>query len=144
MFLFVVVLWVGVSVYLTYTEVPIKGELLGFEIDFIATRVDEDLGLEEDTRVVIDFTHPIEPSFETEGLENVAERIEEELIVEPQVFHDLQSDAVLEEEDIEESDLEDHLDFLDDDFVVDFSDEESPEDIEDDIDIEQDALPAGL
>lgn len=100
MLLVVVIIWVGLVIYLNYSEIEIKGDFIGIDVDETYTLVDDELDL-GDNRVVTSlslemYTNHIDSDFDINGFNNLTSRIENALIIEPQIFHDLQSDAVIE------------------------------------------------
>lgn len=94
--LIVVVIWVGSVIYLNYSTVELKGDFLGLDVDYERTLIDEDMGLGQVQEVITEHLEPIEPEFNLRGFENYLERVEENLVVEPRIFHELQSEAVIE------------------------------------------------
>jgi hypothetical protein len=94
--LIVVVIWVGLVIYLNHSTVELKGDFLGLEVDYERTLVEEDMGLGQAMEAITEHLKPIEPEFNLIGFENLLERIDDNLVVEPRIFHELQSEAVIE------------------------------------------------
>ena len=104
------VLWVGMVIYLNYNTVELRGELLGSEniyeflskgmLDEVKVSVEDDESLPVDD-LPVDFLKPIEPYFSKTGFEKVVEKINRNLIILPDEFHQLQNEAVMKE--VEES-----------------------------------------
>ncbi len=113
MLLVVVVVWVVVTLYLTQSTVKIEDRYLGVDIDYETTLEDKDMSLAEISEIISVYTEPIEPNFNIRGMENLWERIDENLLVDPQIFHDLQSDAVIEGRNEEQEN-----EGLDDEYIV--------------------------
>lgn len=98
------ILWVGSVIYISYTSVELRTEVLGSEniyqflsrgmLDEVKLTVQEDSKSKE---VAFDVLEPIEPYFSKVGFEKVVEKIKENLIVAPEEFHRLQNDAVIRE-----------------------------------------------
>lgn len=108
-FLVIIFVWVGFNIYLRYSEVNVQKEFYGIEIDYSASRVDEDLGLDADVVTIELLRKPIQEKFEKEGLDLVVEKIDEFMVVETEVFHNLREEAIL----YIESDLSDDVNFED-------------------------------
>ncbi len=106
------VLWVGSSIYLSYTQTELRGELLGSKniyefltkgmLDEVKITVEEDEKLPVD-ELSVDLLEPIEPYFSKIAFEKVVERIETKLIVPPVEFHQLQNEAVMRGVETEET-----------------------------------------
>jgi len=98
------VLWVGSSIYLSYTQTELRGELLGSEniyefltkgmLDEVKIMVEDDESLPLD-ELSVDLLEPIEPYFSKMAFEKIVEKIDTELIVPPVEFHQLQNEAVM-------------------------------------------------
>lgn len=98
------VLWVGSVIYVNYTSIELRGEILGSEniYQFLSRGMLDEvkLTIQEDSKskeVAFDILEPIEPYFSKVGFEKVVEKIKENLIVAPEEFHQLQNDAVIRE-----------------------------------------------
>ncbi len=101
-----VILWVGASMYINYNSVDLKAEILGSEniyqflskgmLEEVEITVEDSQGLPVEDAAP-DLLAPIEPYFNKAGFEKVIEKIEENLIVPPSEFHELQNDAVMKE-----------------------------------------------
>ena len=106
------VLWVGMSIYLSYTETQLRGEILGSEnvyeflskgmLDEVKITIEDDESLPADG-LSIDLLEPIEPYFPKTAFEKIMEKVEE-LIVSPAEFHQLQNEAVMRRIETEEDD----------------------------------------
>ena len=104
------VLWVGMSIYLSYTETQLRGEILGSEnvyeflskgmLDEVKITIEDDESLPADG-LSIDLLEPIEPYFPKTAFEKIMEKVEE-LIVSPAEFHQLQNEAVMRRIETEE------------------------------------------
>lgn len=113
-----VVLWVGTSLYLSYTTTELRGELLGSEniyeflskgmLDEVKISVQEDDSLPVDG-LSVDLLEPIDPYFSKIAFEKIIEKINAELIVPPAEFHQLQNEAVMRDFGIEEAQEEQDL-----------------------------------
>ncbi len=76
--------WVGLIVYVNFSSVELKSEFLG------GMRVDVDVESES-----VNLAQPINPYFNKSGFEKIVEKVEEELVVKPAEFHELQNKAVI-------------------------------------------------
>ncbi len=106
------VLWVGVNIYLSYTTTELRGELLGSEniYEFLSKGMLDEVKvtIEEDETFPVeglsaDLLEPIEPYFSKIAFEKIIEKIDEELIVSPEEFHQLQNEAVMRNVEIGET-----------------------------------------
>ncbi len=99
-------LWVGLVMFLNLTKSELKTELLRSEnvyqflskgmLDEVKITVEEeDMGVEGSSSV--DLLEPIEPFFSMVGYERIIKKIKDDLLVAPEEFHKLQSDAVIKE-----------------------------------------------
>ncbi len=106
------IIWGISTVYLHQTKVELKGNIVGFDINIERTLVDDDMGLTSREKSFDDYAKFIEPNFRLDGLKDVTERIEERLLLEAKIFHELKNDAVIEGRDkgVDE-DFEDFDDF---------------------------------
>ncbi len=105
------ILWVGSIMYLNYSSTELRGEILGSEnvYQFLSRgMLDEvQVTLEDDEKMpveglTVDLLEPIHSSFSTQTLEKIMEKVEDELIIHPDEFHELQNEAVMQTEDDKE------------------------------------------
>ncbi len=106
------VLWVGSSIYLSYTQTELRGELLGSEniYEFLSKGMLDEVKItvEDDKRLLVgelsvDLLEPIDPYFSKMAFEKIVEKIETELIVPPVEFHQLQNEAIMKSVETEET-----------------------------------------
>jgi hypothetical protein len=98
-----VVLWVASVIYLSYSSVELRGELLGSEnvYKFLSTGMLDEVKItahKEDhlpEGVSVDLLEKIDPYFTKVGLEDVLGKTKENLRVAPEEFHKLKNDAVI-------------------------------------------------
>ncbi len=113
------VLWLGTIIYLNYSSIELRGEILGSEnvyqflsrgmLDEVKVTVEDDESMPVEG-LTVDILEPIHSSFSTQALEKIMEKIEDELIVHPDEFHELQNEAVMQTEEEEEV-VDDDTDF---------------------------------
>ncbi len=100
------ILWVGTSIYLNYSTVSLKGELMRSKsiyeflskgmLEEVQITIEDEAGMPVED-IAPDFLEPIEPFFSRVGFDKVVERVKENLIVPPSEYHKLQNDAVMRE-----------------------------------------------
>lgn len=113
------ILWLGTTLYLNYSSTELRGEILGSEnvYQFLSRgMLDEvQVTLEDDETMPVegltmDILEPIHPTFSTNAFEKIMEKVEDELIVHPDEFHELQNEAVMksDQEELEQQESQQH------------------------------------